>query len=134
MIWETPERDISLGPRERAGLLPFAPTAASDRVGGEAARYADAPGAEIEQAPFTHMHILFHRPPDEVDLRYEDVGRHVPPPAGSISAIPAGKPGPLTPERAGGFAPRLPGAMPGRGVDGMTSGPGPEIIDDGELD
>jgi hypothetical protein len=60
----------------------------------EAARYVDAPGTEIELPSLTHYTlVLFHRPPDEMDLRYEDVDRHVPPPAGSISAIPADSPG-----------------------------------------
>src|SRR5439155_26598685 len=32
------------------------------------------------------------RPPDELDLRYEGVKRHRPPPAGAISLVPAGTP------------------------------------------
>lgn len=32
------------------------------------------------------------RPPKDLDLRYEGVKRHVPPPAGSISLVPAGSP------------------------------------------
>jgi AraC family transcriptional regulator len=59
----------------------------------EAARYPDAPDTEMEQPPLTHHTlVLFNRPPDEMDLRYEDVDRHVPAPAGSISVIPAGSP------------------------------------------
>jgi AraC family transcriptional regulator len=36
------------------------------------------------------MLVLFARPPEELDLRYEGVKRHVPPPAGSIAVAPAG--------------------------------------------
>jgi AraC family transcriptional regulator len=39
-----------------------------------------------------HFLALFVRPPQEFDLRYEGVKRHVPPPAGAISLIPAGSP------------------------------------------
>jgi AraC family transcriptional regulator len=38
------------------------------------------------------MLVLYTRPPDELELRYEGMNRHVPPPAGSISLIPAGNP------------------------------------------
>ena len=93
---ETPGRESAIGPRERAGVVPFAPSAASDRlgwVGIEAARYADLPDTEVDVPPLTHHTlVLFNRPPDEMDLRYEDVDRHIPPPAGSISVIPAGSP------------------------------------------
>src|SRR5262249_62405605 len=39
-------------------------------------------------------HRLFFcaRPPEELELRYEGVNRHVPPPAGAISVVPAGCP------------------------------------------
>jgi AraC family transcriptional regulator len=93
---ETPGHGSAVWPREWAGVVPFAPSAASDRlgwVGMEAARYADLPGTEIELPALTHHTlVLFNRPPDEMDLRYEDVNRHVPAPAGSISVIPAGSP------------------------------------------
>jgi AraC family transcriptional regulator len=39
-----------------------------------------------------HWLVHFARPPEELDLRYEGVRRHVPPPAGSISLVPAGSP------------------------------------------
>jgi hypothetical protein len=103
---ETPGHDSAIGPREGAGLVQYpaarwirrsiAPSAASDRlgwVGMEAARYADLPDTEVDVPPLTHHTlVLFNRPPDEMDLRYEDVDRHAPPPAGSISVIPAGSP------------------------------------------
>jgi AraC family transcriptional regulator len=39
-----------------------------------------------------HRLVLFARPPEELDLVYEGVKRHVPPPAGAISLVPAGTP------------------------------------------
>jgi AraC family transcriptional regulator len=93
---ETPGHDGAIGPRDYAGLLPFSPSAASDRlgwVGIEAAHFAVCPTHEVDVPPVTHHTlVLVNRPPDEMDLRYEDVDRHVPGPAGSISVIPAGSP------------------------------------------
>jgi len=77
-------------------ILPFAPAVASDRlgwVGLEAARFVALPAAELHQPALTHhMLVLFARPPDALDLRYDGVTRHVPPPPGSISLVPAGSP------------------------------------------
>src|SRR5262249_44800794 len=39
-----------------------------------------------------HLLILYARPPEELDLRYEGVKRQVPPPAGTVSLVPAGSP------------------------------------------
>jgi AraC family transcriptional regulator len=51
------------------------------------------PDAEIDLPPLTHHAlVLINKPPDECELRYEDVDRNVPAPAGSISVIPAGSP------------------------------------------
>ncbi|HEX4546774.1 MAG TPA: hypothetical protein VH110_10460, partial [Candidatus Acidoferrum sp.] len=76
--------------------IPFQPVVASDRlawVGLEAARYPEAPASELDQPVLTHhMLVLFARPPEELDLRYEGVKRHVPPPARAISLLPAGSP------------------------------------------
>jgi len=77
--------------------VPFKADATSERlgwVGLQAARYLTAPiASEIHPPAVTH-HTLFLsvRPPEELDLEYEGVKRHVPPPAGAISAIPAGSP------------------------------------------
>jgi AraC family transcriptional regulator len=94
MTRETPKHDAALGPRERAGLVSFAPSEASDwrgRVGMLAAHYLDAPATEIEMPPSTHHSlVLVNRPSEECEIRYEDVVRNVPPPAGSILVIPAG--------------------------------------------
>jgi AraC family transcriptional regulator len=76
--------------------LPFEAAAASFRlgwVGLEAARYREPPASEINLSPLTHHTlVLFARPPKELDLRYEGLKRHVPPPAGAILLVPAGSP------------------------------------------
>ena len=75
-------------------IIPFEPAAASDRlgwVGLEAARYSAEPAFELYPPAITHYWlVLFTRPPEELDLLYEGVKRHVPLPAGSISVVPAG--------------------------------------------
>jgi AraC family transcriptional regulator len=83
-------------PREWRKTLPFEVAAASDRlgwVGVNAACFRGTPAPELNQPALTHhMLVLFARPPEEMDLRYEGVRRHVPPPAGSITLVPAGSP------------------------------------------
>jgi AraC family transcriptional regulator len=78
-------------------ILPIEVAAASDRlgwVGLEAARYRAAPAWEYNPPALTHHRlVLCARPPEELDLVYEGVKRHVPPPAGSIFVVPAGSPG-----------------------------------------
>jgi AraC family transcriptional regulator len=85
-----------IGPLDWLSTVPFESVAASHRlgwVGMEAARYRVAPAFELNPPAITHHRIvLFVRPPDELDLLYEGVKRHVPPPAGSISLLPAGSP------------------------------------------
>jgi AraC family transcriptional regulator len=62
-------------------------------VGLEATRFRSAPSTELNQPAITHHRLfLVTRPPEELDLRYEGVKRHVPIPAGSISLLPAGSP------------------------------------------
>src|SRR5262249_41760094 len=77
-------------------LLPHEAAASSDRlgwVGLEAAPCRAAPPFEFDVPALTpHRLFLFTRPPDELDLRYEGVKRNGPPPAGSISLVPAGSP------------------------------------------
>jgi AraC family transcriptional regulator len=77
-------------------MAPFEPCAASDRlgwVGLEAARCRAERVAELNPPALTHHWlVLFLRPPEELDLQYEGVKRHVPPPAGAISLLPAGSP------------------------------------------
>jgi AraC family transcriptional regulator len=77
-------------------IAPIEEAAASDRlgwVGLEATRYCEEPAFEFNVPAITHHRlVLFTGPPKELDLRYEDVKRHVPPPAGAIALVPAGSP------------------------------------------
>ena len=96
MRQEQPGASGPLRPQVFRKQVPFEPSAASDRlgwVGLEAARYRD--GARLGARPARLDPPLarpVHRPPEELDLRYEGVSRHVPPPAGSIPVVPAGSP------------------------------------------
>jgi AraC family transcriptional regulator len=96
MPQEHPRGGDLIRPRDCHKILPFEADASSDRlgwVGLEAARYRAAPASELEHPAITHHRlVLFVRPPDELDLRYDGVKRHVPPPAGAICVIPAGSP------------------------------------------
>src|SRR6516165_9131375 len=87
----------SIGPLDWLRLLPHEAAASSDGlgwVGLEAARCRATPAFELNRPALTHHRLLlFTHPPKELDLRYEGVKRNVPPPAGSISLIPAGCPG-----------------------------------------
>jgi hypothetical protein len=84
MPWELAEPGTLLGPLEYHPLVPVEPVVASQRLGWaglEAARFSDLADAEFYRPALTHHSlILFTRPPDELDLRYEDVERHRPPP------------------------------------------------------
>jgi AraC family transcriptional regulator len=62
-------------------------------VGMEAARFNGLFDFEAASPPLTHHRlVLLIRPPEALDLRYEGVNRHRPPPAGSIYVVPAGIP------------------------------------------
>src|SRR5947209_2281420 len=98
---ETPgqilESDGQIGPLAALRpVVPFDATAASDGLGWaglQAARYRLSPASEINPPPLTHHWlVLFVRPPDELELLYDGVKRHKPPPAGAGSLIPAGSP------------------------------------------
>jgi AraC family transcriptional regulator len=77
-------------------IIPFKPAASSDRlgwVGLEAARCRAEPAFERNVPALAHHRlVLVTRPPEELDLRYEGVKRHVPTPAGAITLVPAGSP------------------------------------------
>jgi AraC family transcriptional regulator len=94
MKLEGPERGGPLGPL--ALRKPFEADASSDRlgwVGLEAERFRATPAFELDQPPLTHHKlVLYTRPPDELDMRFEGVKRHVPPPGGAIFVVPAGSP------------------------------------------
>ena len=91
-----PQPGAPIRPLDWFKLLPFAPAASSDRlgwVGLEAAHNRAVPASELHAPAITHHRlILFSRPPEELDLLYEGVKRHVPPPAGAILVVPAGSP------------------------------------------
>ena len=91
-----PQTSDPIGPLDWLKLLPFEPDASSHRLGWaglEAARNRAVPASELHAPALTHHRlILFSRPPEELDLRYEGVKRHVPPPAGAIMLVPAGSP------------------------------------------
>jgi AraC family transcriptional regulator len=93
---ERPRCGDSIGPLDWLKNIPHVAVAASDRlgwVGLEAARYRAAPASEYNPPALTHhWFVLFIRPPQELDLAYEEVKRHMPPPAGSIVLVPAGSP------------------------------------------
>jgi AraC family transcriptional regulator len=68
----------------------------------EAARYHASPAWEYNAPALTHHRlVLVTRPPQELDLRFDEVKRHVPPPAGSMILVPAGTPGQV--RWSGGF-------------------------------
>ena len=89
-------RGHPIGPLDGLKILPHETAASSDQlgwVGLEAAHCRAAPAFDLNLPPLTHHRLfLFARPPDELELLYEGVKRHVPPPARSISLVPAGCP------------------------------------------
>jgi AraC family transcriptional regulator len=96
MQLKKPGDSVPLGPLDWFKLLPFEATASSDRlgwVGLEAARYRAVPASELSPPAMSHHRLaLFVRPPEELEMQYDEVKRHVSPPAGSISLVPAGTP------------------------------------------
>jgi AraC family transcriptional regulator len=78
-------------------VIPFQAVAASyglGWVGLEAARYRASPAWEYNAPALTHHRLVFvTRPPQELQLHFEGVKRHVPLPAGAIILVPAGTPG-----------------------------------------
>jgi AraC family transcriptional regulator len=94
MRHEEPGRGDPIGPLDWQKILPFEPYAASDRRGWadlEAARFRAASASGLNVPALTHHRlVLIVRPPEELDLVYDGVKRHVPPPAGAILVIPAG--------------------------------------------
>jgi AraC family transcriptional regulator len=79
----------------RQKIVPFAPVATSYGMGWkglQAVRFSNSPISEFSAAykPGTHVLFLYVRPPEKMDVRYEEVKRDMPPPAGSISVVPAG--------------------------------------------
>jgi AraC family transcriptional regulator len=91
------EHGDPIGPLDWLKVIPFQAVAASDRlgwVGLEAARYRASPTWEYHAPALTHHRlVLVTRPPQELDLRFEGLKRHVPLPAGAIILVPAGTTG-----------------------------------------
>ena len=85
-----------VSPADWRRLLPSNAALASDQLGWsgvEAARFRSTPASEFIQPPISHhMLVLYIRPPDEMELQFADVDRHIPPSPGSIAIIPAGTP------------------------------------------
>jgi AraC family transcriptional regulator len=102
---EEPIHASPIGPLDWRKVIPFQAVAASDRlgwVGLEAARFSASPDWEYKAPALTHHRlVLVTRPPQELDLRFEGVKRHVPPPAGAIILVPAGTGGQV--RWSGGF-------------------------------
>ena len=94
MKQKEPPRSDPIRPLDWRKVIPFQAVAASDRlgwVGLEAARYRASPAWEYDAPALTHHRlVLVARPPQELELRFEGVKRHVPPPAGAIILVPAG--------------------------------------------
>src|SRR5262249_11240180 len=84
MEQEEPGRGDPIRPLDWLKVIPFQAVAASDRlgwVGREAARYRASTAWESNAPALTHHRlVLVTRPPQELDLRFEGVKRHVPPP------------------------------------------------------
>ena len=78
-------------------VIPFQALTTSDNLGWaglEAARFRASPAWEYDAPALTHHRlVLVTRPPQELDLRFDEVKRHVPPPAGAVIVVPAGIPG-----------------------------------------
>ena len=77
------------------GDVPFAPCATSDGMGWkglQAVHYCKSPNRVFFSTgtALAHVLVLTIRPPEKMDLEYEGVKQHRPPPAGSIYVVPAG--------------------------------------------
>src|SRR5262245_3126109 len=96
MQQEQPGGGGPIGPLDWRKHFPFDAVLSSVRlgwVGLEAARCRAERVFELNPPAITHHWlVLFLRPPEQLDLQYEGVKRHVPPPAGAISLVPAGCP------------------------------------------
>jgi hypothetical protein len=62
-------------------------------VGLQAAHFRATPAFELNDAVCTYHHVtLLARPPEQLDVRFAEGPRHIPPSAGSIIFVPAGSP------------------------------------------
>jgi len=94
MKQEEPAHSDPIRPLDWLKVIPFQAVAASDGlgwVGLEAARYRASPTWEYNAPALTHHRlVLVTRPPQELELQFDEVKRHVPPPAGAIILVQAG--------------------------------------------
>jgi AraC family transcriptional regulator len=94
---KSPGRVGPIEPLDWRKVIPFQAVATSDRLGWaglEAARYRASPAWEYNAPALTHHRlVLVTRPPQALELHFEGVKRHVPPPVGTIMLVPAGIPG-----------------------------------------
>ena len=77
------------------GDVPFAPCATSYGMGWkglQAVHYCKSPNRAFFSTgtALAHVLVLTIRPPEKMELEYEGVKQHRPPPAGSIYVMPAG--------------------------------------------
>ena len=91
------QEESPIRPQDWLKAIPFQAVAASSRlgwVGLEAARFRAWPAWEYDAPALTHHRlILVVRPPRELELRFDGMKRHIPPPTGAIILVPAGTPG-----------------------------------------
>jgi AraC family transcriptional regulator len=96
MQQKKPRHGDPIGSLDWRKILPFEAASSSDRlgwVGLEAARCRAEPGFELAVPALAHHRlVLVARPPEELDLCFAAVKRHIPTPAGSITLVPAGSP------------------------------------------
>jgi AraC family transcriptional regulator len=89
-------RGDPIGLQDWRSLFPFDAALSSVRLGWpgiEAARCRADRVFELHPPAIAHHWlVLFLRPPEDLDLQCEGVKRHIPPPAGTISLVPAGSP------------------------------------------
>jgi len=86
----------TIDPRDWRKILPFKAAASSEGLGWtglQAARCREEPAFELRVPALSHHRLVFvARPSDELELRFDEVKRNVPSPAGSITLVPAGSP------------------------------------------
>jgi AraC family transcriptional regulator len=91
------QEEVPIRPRDWLKVIPFQAVATSDRLGWaglEAARFRASPAWEYNAPALTcHRLVLVTRPPQELDLWFDGMQRHVPLPTGGIIFVPAGTPG-----------------------------------------
>jgi AraC family transcriptional regulator len=93
---EKSERGDAIGPLDWRKIVPLESITTSHQlgwVGLAAARCRGASAYELHPPALSyHRLVLFAWPSEELEVRFEGVKRHVPPPAGAIILVPAGTP------------------------------------------